>query len=815
MNTPYGLAPRVASPGRPSIDLPAVGVTLRLCCLVALGSVLAAAPTLAQSAGQSPGEGELPTFEEQGGYMVATVNYCVDSDTRQAGTQKASLMLSGDMHACLADGDCKPGAPYPVSILFHGFPGKIEDRGNLLWQQAFVDQGMISLSVDYRPHTDGRWSIAQNTAEGRCAVRWLRQFLGSRAAAVDTDNITVAGHSVGSLLSQSLLFAPRGQTPVCDSDEPATLPHYQVRLLEGMGLAELDGARGCERVDPVALSTWNTLIGPIERKWGQHSTRVHGGALTSTMAGYLDIGSECTILPPLFNDAAGRTRFPLVTYRPAAADTGLNRKLDGEIYCGAYRDLQDAARSFGAISRLDWPQAEAFRQFILRPALTRPRGPFVVGYRGSRTPGRTYETIVPLRAYMDREKRQALAKLSPISWLTETDHRVPVAIVQARQDHGMSPWPGAVSLGMALRQFGHVAQTVIVPRLGHNLVEQGEQRTRNQLSATFARAVSCSIRRRAACESAGLDLTQCAAGDEDQGCSLPREETRFGGEHFDTPEAWIEHIGERAGQGEVEVLDRYISAGRPRVLLRPEVSAVTRPHQHSTLRRSPDRLVNRFGARHNLYTGLKYRYDFHHFVPEGRGWADLSDELQWRVLNQDHKPLASEYAGPGGHCESVELFPTAGPQSQRASAGEDIAPWCQFLLSPGVDGKTYYIQARAGGSKDWTETVTLQVHHHPYDSRAFPATAKETSLLWWQYDQVEWRRFTSSAAPYGIPTVADARPGGLVDVFGDSQDGPLTTADGIETRGMERRAVLPRDTAARYRACFTETDICSPWLEAR
>lgn len=760
-------------------------------------------------------------------YYMAQGHYCTETEY-----DKMKIVISRQMliemdaynNQCITSGECANKPMYPVSMLIHGEPGEITGEQYIQWQKHFADKGIISVSIDYEELNE-RWSLAKNHAEARCATRWIREMAGQPAVqdefvanplGVDPENITVVGYSAGSLLAQSLLLAPADQNiKVCIENQSTSqeIPTYQARIMQGMGLAFKHSKESCLRVSQATWNQWLERIQPLESQWlidegvdvGKRSEKVHGGVLVSTVSSLLDVATQCSTPGPVFT-GDNRAHFPLVTYHPHSTDSRRNAKADGEIYCGPYRDVQDAMVSLlpplrlVASEGLVLPQAWIFRYLSLK-AMGQENRPMTVGYRAMLAHREDYQMVVPLAEYISKDKIEKTHQLSPLSWIPELkeEERLPVLIMNGREDHVSTPWPGAVSLGMVLRQYGHVAETIILPMTGHrweDLDGLPVTRSRNDVSSAFVKVIACS----------GTNNANCSSSID--------------------PATWIEQKQYNQVALPFDTLDKYASTEEPRILLRPEASTVTRPHQSNQDRDSRDRLNNRYGANHNIYAGLSYRYDFHYVESDGRGWKDQKHLLDWEVLDDSGHLVPSLYeqqhelSGLARHqysCDAIRVHPVLPGGTPDPERVNDLSPWCQFMLetpSDSVDQQKRYmitVTSPIGALSDKGDTVVLFAKPHPYadtsEGSNFSVSIRETSFLWWAFDQVDWKDLTSNY-----------RPGGLVDVQGRDDKGhpvSLFTNEGWAPLGFKTLASFRRNAAHRYRTCFSETSICSNWKVPR
>ena len=94
------------------------------------------------------------------------------------------------------------GAPHPVVLLFHGFPG---NEQNLDLAQAIRRAGFTVLTLHYRGSwgSPGKFSFTNALEDSDVALAWLRDPATVTKFNLDPRRIFVAGHSMGGMMAAS------------------------------------------------------------------------------------------------------------------------------------------------------------------------------------------------------------------------------------------------------------------------------------------------------------------------------------------------------------------------------------------------------------------------------------------------------------------------------------------------------------------------------------------------------------------------------------------------------------------------------------
>ncbi|HEY2835758.1 MAG TPA: alpha/beta hydrolase [Rhizomicrobium sp.] len=94
------------------------------------------------------------------------------------------------------------GAPHPVVLLFHGFPG---NEQNLDLAQAIRRAGFTVLTLHYRGSwgSPGKFSFTNALEDSDVALAWLRDPTTVSKFHLDPRRIFVAGHSMGGMMAAS------------------------------------------------------------------------------------------------------------------------------------------------------------------------------------------------------------------------------------------------------------------------------------------------------------------------------------------------------------------------------------------------------------------------------------------------------------------------------------------------------------------------------------------------------------------------------------------------------------------------------------
>ena len=94
------------------------------------------------------------------------------------------------------------GAPHPVVLLFHGFPG---NEQNLDLAQAIRRAGFTVLTLHYRGSwgSPGKFSFTNALEDSDAALAWLRETATVSKYNLDPRRIFVAGHSMGGMMAAS------------------------------------------------------------------------------------------------------------------------------------------------------------------------------------------------------------------------------------------------------------------------------------------------------------------------------------------------------------------------------------------------------------------------------------------------------------------------------------------------------------------------------------------------------------------------------------------------------------------------------------
>ena len=94
------------------------------------------------------------------------------------------------------------GAPHPVVLLFHGFPG---NEQNLDLAQAIRRAGFTVLTLHYRGSwgSPGKFSFANALEDSDAALAWLKDPATVSKFHLDPRRIFLAGHSMGGMMAAS------------------------------------------------------------------------------------------------------------------------------------------------------------------------------------------------------------------------------------------------------------------------------------------------------------------------------------------------------------------------------------------------------------------------------------------------------------------------------------------------------------------------------------------------------------------------------------------------------------------------------------
>ena len=120
------------------------------------------------------------------------------------------------------------GAPHPVVVLFHGFPG---NEQNLDLAQAIRRAGFTVLTLHYRGSwgSPGKFSFANAMEDSDVAVAWVRDPANVAKYNLDPRRLFVAGHSMGGMMAASAAaHDPRiaGLVMISAWDIGAGAPHF-------------------------------------------------------------------------------------------------------------------------------------------------------------------------------------------------------------------------------------------------------------------------------------------------------------------------------------------------------------------------------------------------------------------------------------------------------------------------------------------------------------------------------------------------------------------------------------------------------------
>lgn len=100
-----------------------------------------------------------------------------------------------------------PG-PHPVFVLFHGLPG---NEKNLDLAQAVRRAGWTVVTLNYRGSwgSPGKFRFAQNLADARAVLAFLREPSTAKRLGLDTTRVAIGGHSMGGWVAAQTVAADR------------------------------------------------------------------------------------------------------------------------------------------------------------------------------------------------------------------------------------------------------------------------------------------------------------------------------------------------------------------------------------------------------------------------------------------------------------------------------------------------------------------------------------------------------------------------------------------------------------------------------